>query len=63
MAAARRGPRVREYDCEAELRIMPEHDQEVIAGDLPTETTDVRRPRTNPTSPSATGLLGIHTAK
>ncbi|TQJ91290.1 hypothetical protein FBY22_2107 [Streptomyces sp. SLBN-31] len=42
---------------------MPEHDQEVIAGDLPTETTDVRRPRTNPTSPSATGLLGIHTAK
>lgn len=30
-----------EYEGEPELRIMPEHYQDVIAGDLPTETTDI----------------------
>ncbi|NEA99615.1 alpha/beta hydrolase [Streptomyces sp. SID13726] len=29
-----------EYDGEPELRILPEHYQDVIAGDLPTETAD-----------------------
>ncbi|MEU8872233.1 hypothetical protein AB0D24_13845 [Streptomyces javensis] len=30
-----------EYEGEPELRILPEHYQDVIAGDLPAETTDV----------------------
>ncbi|MFJ8533795.1 hypothetical protein [Streptomyces sp. NPDC093591] len=30
-----------EHEGEPELRILPEHYQDVIAGDLPTETTDV----------------------
>jgi pimeloyl-ACP methyl ester carboxylesterase len=43
-SGAKMGPdttAVTEYDGEPELRILPEHYQDVIAGDLPTETTDV----------------------
>ncbi|MFG2132992.1 alpha/beta hydrolase [Streptomyces sp. NPDC048751] len=32
---------VTEHDGEPELRILPEHYQDVIAGDLPAQTTDV----------------------
>ncbi|MET7327067.1 alpha/beta hydrolase [Nonomuraea sp. NPDC005650] len=42
-----------EHEGEPELRILPQHYQDVIAGDLPTETTDVLAVTQRPVSQKA----------